>query len=1126
VLRVLLTSTLVLACPALALEPLWTAPLAGMPFAPTLYPDATAPNSVVVAAGPEVVRIDGSGAVLWRAPLGADAIGSAAVADLDGNGTPDVVCATRDYRVVCLSGDGEHRWTQQLDGPFTGIMVPVIGDVVRERPGLEVVLGFDNGWMYCLAGNGDMLWRFFGEPSRVGPAALADIDGDGVPEIFYGTDDGTIYCLDGTGTLRWRVRAGGVYGRSGPNIADLDGDGRPELLITHSNVGTETRLLALDARSGAELWRAPTFMQGYLSNATVDLDQDGSLEILHGDKGNFIYCTNADGSERWRRELAGRGIFFAPAVADLDGDGTIEIAVGIRDAVGPDNTSVYILNSLGEIKAQLKTGSSANAAPAIADIDGDGGLELIVVSSGPNQVQAYSFGGRGPVLWPSLRGDSAMTGARFAGDAAVTAAARATAESTLANVRLEDPAAYWGENAAEIAWDGASAAPGYVEVCARVAEGITHTTISSFPAGASSVKARYWCSSDAPLTLDIRLFLEDAPGPVWTEGHTVDPQPADFCWMPAIESTVNQALAAGATCGADTLGLRRQLLALRAAQLEVAEAGVAPIDRGRHAMRLRAQAGALDARAQTLGARWRAGDPSSLLLWPDDNPWDHFGPDAVPDQERLAGALRIEAFQDEFENAALTLLNMSSRSVTVRCTFTQPEVGGRPGKDPELAQHITLRRAVLVPGQQREFVNDLLPAMDLSRTVLLPPGEAQQVWLVVDTHGLEPGTHELTLYVGSLEPVPEVVEVPVQIEVWPVALPKGVYAQMNWVGTDVRDVSEQQLRDMLDHGITVAYAPRLPSIPVDAEGALAGPIDWTQFDASLARLPEYFQLLFPSLPPLAWPQGTAPPKDSEPELAAFGLAVSVLRDHLRDQGWEVDRWAFYPYDEPWNTGFTLVPGLRDFCSRVKAVDPAVRTYTDPTGVMRIEYIEEFHDLIDVWQPEINHLKRNPELRGWFQENARTLWAYEATDPGKDLLPLGYYRALGWLGWALGTEGVGFWVYKQDELYWTSQQAHYSVVYATNDQVEPSRRWEACRDGNEDYRMLYAFRQAIDAARDAGRLAEAAEAESLLMEAVEHVVAWQIGDIDEITRTTRPYELDFQTLRDYRRRIAHAIAALR
>ena len=925
-LRILLGCTTISLFDAFAAQPEWTIPLDAAPLSPTLYPDAKAPTGLVLAAGSSLWRIGGHGEAIWQVDLGADAASPPAVADLDGDGSADIVCATADFRVVCHSADGRPQWSRRLEGPLTGIKAAAIADVVADRPGLEVVFGFDDGWLYCLASNGDIVWRFYGEPSQVSPAALADVDGDGAADVFYGTDDGTIYSLDGSGQVRWRTRAGGVYGRSAPVVADLARDGRPELLMTHSNVGTETRMLALDARTGIETWRTGTFMQGYVSNAAVDLDRDGVLEVLHGDKGNVVYCTNADGSERWHRELAGRGVFFAPAVADLDGDGDIEIAFGIRDAVAPNKTSVYVLNSRGEIESELQTGSSANASPAVGDIDGDGVAELIVASTGPNQVQAYAFGGNGPVLWPSMRGNSAMTGSRDARAGGSLPLDSPTDALSLANVQIDDPEAYWGRNSLKVSWDDPMPAPGFVETRAGVSNGITHTMIAEFPAGAQAGTAVFWCSSDEPLDVQVRIFTANSPIPQWHFRQTIHPHPAEFCRLDEIESHVASALDAAASCNASGLGLRQQVLLLQAAQHDLTDSPLSPILRSERAMDLRIHARSLDARAQTLGRRWSHGAASTLLIWPDDNPWDAFGPDDIPDADRLGAPLRVEAFQDEFEDVALTLLNMSDRSVTVRCTFAEPAVqGGRPPDEPELATHVTLRRAVRVPGQLQMFVNDALPEMDLSRTLVLPPGEAQQVWLVVDTHGMTAGAHELTLYVGSLEPIPEIIAVPVEIDVWPVPLPEGVYAQMNWVGTDTRETSNQQLQDMLDHGISVAYGPHLPKLTVDAGGNPEDAVDWAEFDASLARLPAYFQLLFHGPLPVAWPEGSAPPKDSDAEATAFRHAITILRDHMRERGWDVDRWAFYPYDEPWNTGFTLVPALRTFCEKVKAVDPAVRT---------------------------------------------------------------------------------------------------------------------------------------------------------------------------------------------------------
>ncbi|HNT87077.1 MAG TPA: DUF4091 domain-containing protein, partial [Candidatus Hydrogenedentes bacterium] len=260
--------------------------------------------------------------------------------------------------------------------------------------------------------------------------------------------------------------------------------------------------------------------------------------------------------------------------------------------------------------------------------------------------------------------------------------------------------------------------------------------------------------------------------------------------------------------------------------------------------------------------------------------------------------------------------------------------------------------------------------------------------------------------------------------------------------------------------------------------------------------------------------------------AGFATALRALIAHLEARGFDYERWGLYPYDEPWLTGNTLVPLLKRYCERVKAVDPKVRMYADPAGYVRAEFLDEFKDLIDIWQPEMNLLKRDPTLVRWFHENARTLWAYEATDPGKDLLPLGYYRAFAWLAWLYQLDGAGFWVYKYADPFWPLESTNWAVVYPTNDAVVPSRRWEAVRDGQEDYRLLYVLRDEIARVRAAGHGAAADDAQALIDEAVERIAGRQAREIDEITRQVRDYEVDFSLFRAYRAKIGDMILRLR
>jgi hypothetical protein len=196
--------------------------------------------------------------------------------------------------------------------------------------------------------------------------------------------------------------------------------------------------------------------------------------------------------------------------------------------------------------------------------------------------------------------------------------------------------------------------------------------------------------------------------------------------------------------------------------------------------------------------------------------------------------------------------------------------------------------------------------------------------------------------------------------------------------------------------------------------------------------------------------------------------------------------------------------------------------------VRVQYVEEFKDLIDIWQPEVDVLKNDRELVKWFRENAKTFWFYEAYGPGKDLLPLGHYRTRPWLAWYFGATGSGFWVYKDLDTWWSLEGTAYGAVYQTDKDVVTSRRWEAVRDGVEDWRALYVLREEIVKAREFGRTAAADAAQALSDEAVEAIVGTQPKDADERVWATGDYdnEIDFDVLMDYRAKIAEQIIKLR
>jgi hypothetical protein len=170
---------------------------------------------------------------------------------------------------------------------------------------------------------------------------LVDLDGDGKLEIVCPDYQRVLaFHIDGSVVAGWPATTQSGYWITGISAADVTGDGQPEIAvrIAGTSVAGEKTLL-LDAH-GAVMPGWPIETNVIKSNAgpaaIVDIDGDGKRDVIVGAGYTIagvyssLHAFNSEGQELpgfpkyVSNHDAGHG--NTPLVADLDGDGLLEIA--------------------------------------------------------------------------------------------------------------------------------------------------------------------------------------------------------------------------------------------------------------------------------------------------------------------------------------------------------------------------------------------------------------------------------------------------------------------------------------------------------------------------------------------------------------------------------------------------------------------------------------------------------------------------------------------------------------------------------------------------------------------------------------------------------------------------------
>ncbi len=262
-------------------------------------------------------------------------------------------------------------------------------EVLDECPILESYATFDPGsnveWHWDGTGSTDPDYN----QVMMTPAVinLDDDTGDGVideedtPDVvfssFYNsnfgyTQDGRLRAVSGEdGSELWTLGSGyATVGGAGVAVGDFHpAHPGPEIVAIH-----ETGDIMGVTADGNVLWVTDPQTNPaltYAHPALADLEGDGDVEIIVGrlilDRDGNI---TAEGQYGWGGANSFEPMSFA---ADLNGDGIQEVVAG-NAAYRPDGTALWYQSQVGW--------SNRDGAPAVGDFDGDGDPEVITVFSG------------------------------------------------------------------------------------------------------------------------------------------------------------------------------------------------------------------------------------------------------------------------------------------------------------------------------------------------------------------------------------------------------------------------------------------------------------------------------------------------------------------------------------------------------------------------------------------------------------------------------------------------------------------------------------------------------------------------------------------------------------------------
>jgi len=524
-------------------------------------------------------------------------------------------------------------------------------------------------------------------------------------------------------------------------------------------------------------------------------------------------------------------------------------------------------------------------------------------------------------------------------------------------------------------------------------------------------------------------------------------------------------------------------------------------------------------------------DDVSYFLW-SIGPWSNFTSDELPSTTEELKEINLSACVDEYESAALLITNFSTRDFASRIHVSDliadlgPAGAGPAGAGVEplpqqltaSSSHIVLRNVMFHPLREGRVIADPLPRANEVGQVNVPEGQTGQIWLTVDTFDLRPGNYQSILTFKPEDTSFPTKTVALNLTVLPIRLPEQMpIAVYNWDYA----TATGYIRDLLDHRMNRLLVSTYICLPeCDKTGSVIK-IDYTEHDKTLLLKSQFGTEIIYSYGVVYGFDLYVASKFKwefmgDPWQKAFRTWFLDWLEHIKRMGFDYDDFSMQIWDE---AGGETVDKVVQVGPLLRELDPKVRWIMD--GAQNLEEAQRMDPYVDIWiphLPRLNSLAGKEQLLAFYKRTGKPVWIYTCRVQMTGQPVLEYYRLKPWWTWKLGLDGVCFWAYNSwrgdpwDDFDITGREGYSDngVVYSGDMGAITTRRWEAWREGLEDYLYLYLCEGAVNEIEKSGEKVEAGKIRQRM---------------DEIVDVMLSNPEDVEALEKYRREISSTIVSL-